>query len=160
MSEFIPIPGYEGIYKINKQGEILGPYRKLLKQRCDPIYPKVYLYKDGKRRHCSTHVLMMLTFVGERPDGLQIRHKDGDPTNNKLDNLVYGTPSENIGDQSFHGTRPLGEDRHNSVMTERTVRIARGLYKLDYPVTKIACILGFKYHTVSKAIHQNWAYLV
>ena len=160
MSDFKPIPGYEGIYKINTKGEIIGPYGKSLKHRCDPIYPKVYLYKEGKRRHCSVHVLMMLTFVGERPPGLLIRHKDGDPTNTHLSNLCYGTSAENIEDQATHGTRPRGEARHNSVMTERTVRIARGLYKLDFPVTRIAEILGFKYHTVSRAIHQNWAYLV
>ena len=130
-----------------------------MKQRCEPIYPKVYLYKEGKRKHCTVHVLMMLTFVGERVPGLQIRHKDGNPANIHLSNLCYGTPSENIEDQATHGTRPLGEARHNSVMTERTVRIARGLYKLDFPVTKIARILGFKYHTVSKAI-LNWVYLV
>jgi len=33
----------------------------------------------------------MLAFVGPRPDGMEIIHKDGDPCNNALTNLEYGT---------------------------------------------------------------------
>ena len=155
---FIPIPGYEGIYKINELGTILGPYNKPLKINGDN-YPKVYLYKDGVRKHLSVHVLVMLAFVGPRPDGLQIRHKDGDVTNFKLDNLCYGTPKENADDRRIHGTHLEGERCYNSVLTERKVRIARGLHKLDFTVKRIAEILDVKYQTVWRCIHKSWAHM-
>jgi hypothetical protein len=49
----------------------------------------------------------MLAFVGPRPPGLEIRHLDGDPGNNALNNLRYGTRSENLVDKSYHGQRKL-----------------------------------------------------
>ena len=42
------------------------------------------------------HQLVMRTFVGEPPAGQEVRHKNGDPTDNRLDNLEYGTRTENI----------------------------------------------------------------
>lgn len=43
----------------------------------------------------SIHSLVMAAFVGPRPDGHEINHKDGDVANNRLDNLEYVTPAEN-----------------------------------------------------------------
>jgi HNH endonuclease len=46
----------------------------------------------------------MLAFEGACPEGLQVRHLDGDPKNNKFENLVYGTPKENMEDRDkVHG---------------------------------------------------------
>jgi hypothetical protein len=38
----------------------------------------------------------MLTFVGAPPDGMEVLHNNGDPTDNRLENLRYGTRTENI----------------------------------------------------------------
>lgn len=47
----------------------------------------------------------MLAFVGNRPQDMKhIRHLNGNPLDNRLDNLVYGTPSENAYDRVRHGT--------------------------------------------------------
>jgi hypothetical protein len=37
-------------------------------------------------------------------DGLEIRHLDGNPLNNCLTNLAWGTPAENKEDRKTHGT--------------------------------------------------------
>lgn len=50
------------------------------------------------------HALVMETFVGPRPEGSEIRHLDGDRCNNRVDNLKYGTHSENMMDRERHGT--------------------------------------------------------
>lgn len=50
------------------------------------------------------HYLVLLAFVGDRPEGMDIRHLDGDPENNKVENLMYGTRSENTFDAVRHGT--------------------------------------------------------
>lgn len=50
---------------------------------------------DGVWKRVKVHVVMMLTFVGPRPEGLVINHIDGNKENNNLDNLEYCTSLEN-----------------------------------------------------------------
>ena len=38
----------------------------------------------------------MRTFIGEPPVGMEVLHKNGNPTDNQLCNLHYGTRTENI----------------------------------------------------------------
>jgi hypothetical protein len=40
--------------------------------------------------------LVALAFLGPCPDGQEVRHLDGDPLNNRVDNLEYGSRTENI----------------------------------------------------------------
>lgn len=60
--------------------------------------------RDGKRVSMLVHRVVAAAFLGPCPEGQEVRHIDGDPTNNCLDNLAYGTKSENIRDQLRHGT--------------------------------------------------------
>lgn len=157
MLDFKPIPGYEGIYRINKQGQILGPYNKILRTSLSGPYPSVYLYKNGKRTHVNVHKLVLLTWAGPRPKGSVIRHIDGNPLNCILDNLSYGTSQENETDKKTHGTFLFGEKCHNAVLTERKVKIARGLHKCKFTIKRIAEILQVKYQTAWSCIHRGWA---
>lgn len=54
--------------------------------------------------HHLTHAVVALTFLGPRPEGLQVRHLNGDPTDNRVVNLAYGTAKENRQDTLLHGT--------------------------------------------------------
>src|SRR4051794_38431819 len=66
------------------------------------------------RGHCTVelgrdnirfiHRLVLEAFVGPCPDGLECRHLDGDPGNNLLSNLKWGTRLENFQDSVKHGT--------------------------------------------------------
>lgn len=58
---------------------------------------------------CWIHRLVLETFIGPAPEGLQTRHLDGNPRNNRLDNLCWGTPKENQADRALHGTDNKGE---------------------------------------------------
>jgi HNH endonuclease len=44
----------------------------------------------------------MLAFVGPRPEGLEIRHLNGNPSDNRLTNLEYATRSRNVMDVKWH----------------------------------------------------------
>lgn len=50
----------------------------------------------GRRRNMPIHSLVALAFIGPRPAGLEIDHKDGNRMNNAAANLEYVTPLENI----------------------------------------------------------------
>lgn len=51
---------------------------------------------SGKYHSWKVHKFIALAFMGERPIGLEINHKDGIKTNNRSDNLEYITKSENL----------------------------------------------------------------
>lgn len=61
----------------------------------------------GRKAHNPTlHKLVTAAFIGPRPEGMVVRHIDGDPTNNVPANLRYGTHSQNNDDSVRHGTHP------------------------------------------------------
>ena len=67
-------------------------------------YPQVSLQRNGRKYTRYVHVLMMLAFVGPPPPGMETRHINGDNFDNRLENLAYGTSSQNSIDQVIHGT--------------------------------------------------------
>lgn len=72
----------------------------------------------GKTR--NVHALVAEAFIGPRPKGHVVRHRDGDRSNPRLDNLEYGTYSENTCDSVKHGTHSglSPEARRKSVRTK------------------------------------------
>lgn len=117
---WLPIPSYEGFYSVSNIGNIRSENRtifnsgiqktttlkgKLLKPAPDAHgYLRVNLSKDGQVKTIFVHSLVMLTFVGGRPVGADICHCDGNPLNNRLENLRYDTRAANIVDSKIHKT--------------------------------------------------------
>jgi len=89
---------------LNINGKILKPgkYDKY-KHLC------VHLWKNEKPQFFAIHVLVMEAFVGPRPEEMEICHNDGNPGNNRKDNLRYDTPKNNNKDKIKHGTLLCGE---------------------------------------------------
>lgn len=116
---WLPVPDYEGCYEVSDCGRVRSVSRTIQRStgatmRIRSRIRKTYQSKSG---HLSTslskagvirthhvHYLVILAFEGERPDGMDIRHLNGDPTDNRLSNLAYGTRSENCQDSIEHGT--------------------------------------------------------
>lgn len=86
---------------------------------------KGYLFVSINGRTWFVHALVLLAFVGERPDGHVCCHGDGVRTNNSVDNLRYGTPLENESDKTRHGTRRVPEKITAEQRAELSAR-ARG----------------------------------
>ena len=64
-NEFIDMYGYEGIYKINRQGDIYScRYKKLLKPRINPMYGNlvIELTKNKIRKCYSIKKWLILNF--------------------------------------------------------------------------------------------------
>ena len=105
MVSWKPIPGYPD-YHVSGVGDVKSfRYGKdrLLSPGSNKGYPQVILSADGVRTTCTIHKLVMLSFVGPRPDGMQIRHLNGVRSDNHLENLKYGTSKENHADTVLHG---------------------------------------------------------
>ena len=109
---WLPVVGYEGRYDVSDLGRVRSwlpwhstPIPRTLKGSPDKDgYLGVALRKDGRTTQWKNHLLVMLAFVGPRPEGLETRHFDGNHLNNRLKNLRYGTSSENSMDTVRHGT--------------------------------------------------------
>lgn len=68
-------------------------------------YPACTLFRDGKSKQVTVHVLVLTTFVGPRPEkGTHGCHRDDNPMNNHLDNLYWGTPRQNARDAVNNGS--------------------------------------------------------
>ena len=81
-----------GVVKSNKSGKtaILKQYRN----KSD--YFRVCLINKGKKTNKAVARLVLETFVGECPNGLECSHLDGNKENNRLDNLVWENRKQNM----------------------------------------------------------------
>ncbi len=61
-------------------------------------------YEPDRTPQRFVHQLVTESFIGARPPGLEVCHNNGDPGDNRLSNLRYGTRSENTFDRVRHGT--------------------------------------------------------
>ena len=113
-----PIPGYEDLYQISDTGSVrsfdrpsssvLGgiSYGRELGGNVDKDGYRLVSLSDheGRKRKHRVHRLVLLAFVGPQPVGKPIvRHLNGDPLDNRLENLAYGTHVENMADAKLHG---------------------------------------------------------
>ena len=86
-----------------RRGRVLTPVQK------QGRYWAVTLANGHTRRQYLLHELVLLAFIGPRPEGLQVRHLDDNRDNNTLSNLRYGTPKANGKDKMRNGKVARGE---------------------------------------------------
>lgn len=92
-------------------------------------YRGVHLYdKNGKRIFKGLHTLVALAFLGDKPEGAFVLHKDGNPLNNNIGNLYYGNAVDNSRDARQHGTLAQGERSGVSKISRADAIKIRELY--------------------------------
>ncbi len=130
------IPGYEGRYQASNLGRVRSLDRRVnichgatrlmrgrvLKPAGSKRDPHLYVVLGHGAMGSPVHQLVARTFHGPCPDGQEVRHLDGDPLNNRADNLAYGTRTENILDV-FH----MGRSWRGSVTIEQVREIRKRL---------------------------------
>lgn len=67
-------------------------------------YLRVTLCKKGKTKRFQVHRLVLEAFVSLCPSGMECRHLDNSPQNNRLDNLEWATHHDNMRDKYKFGT--------------------------------------------------------
>ena len=115
------IGGYEWYYQISNKGRVKSLSRQregngkkgLLAERILKLtinsdgYYNVKLYKNGKKKSFKVHRLLAIAFL-ENPKGEKyINHKDGNKTNNSLDNIEWCTSSHNVKHAYKMGLNPV-----------------------------------------------------
>lgn len=119
--KWLPVVGFEGLYEVSDQGRVksldreytnalghrhrvVGQIRKQHPNHLRGGYLYLGLQRDGKRKMRRVHSLVLESFVGPRPEGHEACHIDGDAVNNCVNNLRWGSSSDNSADQLRHGT--------------------------------------------------------
>jgi hypothetical protein len=143
-----PVIGFGG-YEVSDLGRIRRHCRSA-KHRGRIIYRKwcfntsgyvhVGLGRDGKTITRPVHHLVAEAFLGSRPPGKQINHKNGEKGDPRLSNLEYVTPSGNT--QHAYDTglikHPRGQDWYSAKLTDSDVREIREFASLGVPQKDIA----------------------
>ncbi len=153
-------------YLISSEGIVLSGKRADWHPRVPVIMKsghfRVGLLHDGKTAKFLVHRLMLLAFVGPCPEGMECCHADGNPSNNRLENLRWGTREDNKKDSKRHGTLPIGEKVGISRLTEHNVRKIRFLFETGkYKKTELGIMFGVNYMTIHAVlIGITWKHVV
>lgn len=172
MSEHTPletwkdINGYVGLYKISANGQVKSfvKYKdgKILKPSFNHGGYLLIGLNIPKNQTFSVHKLVAQAFLGDKPKGMEINHKDGNKTNNHYSNLEYVTRSQNIVHSFNNGRpRPSGSKNHNAILTEEKVLKMRQLRAVDKKSIKDLCsIFNVKFQTAYGIISgKSWKHV-
>lgn len=123
-------------------------------------YFAVCLHVEGKRRFVSVHSLVLKSFVGPKPPSNVARHLNGIQTDNRLENLAWGTSKENAADRDLHGTTQRGECHFNTRLTSEQVIEARIMHAAKTPVKEIAAAFGYSVSGMEKILYRDsWGHV-
>ena len=126
MEVWKPVPGYEGFYSVSDLGRVRSDKRTIVDknghsrripgaiitpEKKSSGYLIVRLCKNHDQNKRYVHRIVLETFVGEAPAGMQACHWNDDKEDNRLENLRWGTPNENMFDRVRNGIH------HNAVKT-------------------------------------------
>lgn len=114
-----PVVGYEGLYEVSDHGRVRSldrvihfvdgrtqthRGRELVGGIASNGYRMIQLRKEKCGKSYTVHNLVLTAFEGPRPEGYVGCHYDGNKLNNRLDNLRWGTVSDNMYDSVRQGT--------------------------------------------------------
>lgn len=82
-------------------------------------YRSISMCHENRKVTKNVHRLVCLAFHGEpATKALQVRHLDGNPENNRPENLSWGTQIENWQDREAHGRGCKGEKHWAAKLTD------------------------------------------
>ncbi|QFR23087.1 NUMOD4 motif-containing HNH endonuclease [Schleiferilactobacillus harbinensis] len=156
------IPGFEGRYRASNCGRIKSVDRVQKTARGVRHY-KEHLLQPGqyvRSGHVSVvlghgengspvHELVALTFIGPRPPGADIRHLNGNPRDNRVVNLAYGTRTQNILDVYSQGKN------WKSLSVSDVQEIRRLIKSGKYSQRKIAYMYQVSENAISSIKHKR-----
>ncbi len=140
-------------------------WRKLKPGRMPKGHLILNLSKNGKGQTHLLHRLILETFVGPCPPGMECCHKDDNPGNNDLSNLRWDTKRGNRADSRRNGgyvapPRKPGSLHPNSKLTESKVLAIRELYRQGASPTALAKEYGVSVGAIEKVIYRkSWTHV-
>ena len=155
-----PIKGYEGLYEVSNFGRVKNKNtNKILKPIDSHGYKYVHLCnKHHIRKNQAIHRLVALHFINIDKDKIQVNHKDGNKSNNCINNLEWCSSRDN----SLHKVNYLkkGIKKVKCIETGQifdSIKDAAEFYDKNQS-TLVAVLNHYKYnHTFAK---YHWEYVL
>lgn len=153
--EWRTIRGYEGRYAVSSAGAVMSMdyagtgLPGIMRTSLARGYARLSL---GGRKSFSVHQLVAEAFIGKRPAGVQVNHRNGIKTDNRAANLEYVTPSENMKHAHRTGLQSNKGERHSRAkLTDDKVREIRQLIAVGFKQKEVAKMLDIHQSAVSRA---------
>lgn len=167
ISRLKPIKNFSK-YLISDKGTVYSLYsKKILKPGHDKDgYLRVGLWKYSFRHEGRIHRLVLETFVGHCPEGMESCHNNGNKLDNRLENLRWDTLYNNIKDSVKHGTHrslhQYGENSAVNKLTKRNVINIIHLYNTKlFTQREIADMYNVCHQTISSILlRKAWRHLL
>jgi hypothetical protein len=173
MEHWKDIPGFEGKYQASTEGKIkrVGRFytcffkgvevKRWIKEKtyaCKSTHRKGYLrvsisLEKNHQRHFLVHTLVALTFIGPS-NGLQVNHKNGIKTDNRVENLEYVTNQQNRDHavaMGLHACRKKG-NHAQAKLSFAQVQEVKYLYSKGMLQSKLSKKFNVCQQTISKII--------
>jgi hypothetical protein len=123
-------------------------------------YLHISFYLNRKKTTRLLHRVVLETFDGPCPEGMEARHLDGDKENNNILNLVWGTREENMEDVKEYYKRIGGQNNANAKLTAGDVKRIRKLCDSGVQQRKIAEIYRIDKSAISRInTRENYAWV-
>jgi len=144
------IPNSKGYYVTHK-GSVFNSKNQFIKPSVGLTgYAKVSLVAStGGRMYASVHRLVAEAFIDNPENKPYVNHKDGDKINNKLGNLEWCTPQENMRHAVDILGRGVGDNNGNKATESRQVIQICTLLEQGHTNKEIADSLEVASHIVS-----------
>jgi hypothetical protein len=159
MEKWKAIPGFEGLYEVSDQGRVRNQTRLLRPSKQQRGHMLVALGATAQR---YVHRLVLEAFVGPASDGMECRHLNGDPADNRLCNLAWGTRLENFADRTRLGEHnaPRGTKQPHARLNEDLVRKIRSDCAAGRKQQDVADELGIGQSHVWMVVNRRlWAWV-
>jgi hypothetical protein len=151
-----PVPGFPG-YTVSTDGQVRSP-NKVLRPIVSKPDGHLYVFLSGRKK-VYIHQAVLWAFVGSCPPEQECRHVNGNPADNRLENLAWGTRLENANDKRLHGTQPRGERAATAKLVEADVRAIRATYG-SMSLRATARLYGVSHTAIRRAaLGVKWAHL-
>jgi len=123
-------------------------------------YVRLTLYNGpGNKMRQTAASLVCAAFHGARPPGNVVRHKNGIRTDDRSENLQWGTYKENSDDAIAHGTKARGERQGSARLIESQVLEIRKMTRTATSV-EISKIFGVCASSIKNIIHRRtWKHI-
>ena len=179
---WLPIADFPG-YDVSDQGRVRSYWRtvsrgigngtgkknvmapnpqKILNPDINPGgYPTVRLYIEGKgRTRFCIHKLVLETFIGPCPPGMEACHNNGKRPDNRPSNLRWDTRKNNHWDRWEHGTDPTGTRNGRTKLVPEQVLEIRELSKQGLCPHAIAKVFDLNAKTISDVVtRKHWRHI-
>jgi hypothetical protein len=160
---------YEGIYAISEDGKVFaydkkvkvgnnGGYRdqhgfflKFYKTTKKTDHSCVYLAKEGRKKRFFIHRLIATAFIENPHNHPFVNHKDGNASNNSIENLEWCTAKQNSKHAYDMGFLKMpnqsGANNSNAKLSNDEVIAIRGHYEIEKNISNVAKKFNIKKST-------------